>query len=82
MPDTAFPVLSYHQQRLLRCRRALIAWLRRWGAYGLVLGLVLTVGTNAPLAVLAGALGALVLPLAHLAQAAVARPGLDTALAL
>lgn len=82
MPDAAFPVLSYHQQRLLRCRRVLTAWLRRWGAYGLVLGLVLTVGTNAPLAVLAGALGALVLPLAHLAQAAVARPGLDTALAL
>lgn len=61
--------LDYHRQRQLRCRRAVLAWLRRWGAYLGMAGVLLAAGSNSPGAVLAGALGALVLPLLHGVQA-------------
>jgi hypothetical protein len=62
-PPATTPIMSYHQQRMRRCRVALAAWLHRWGAYVVATGLLLAVGADSPLAVLGAAVGALVLPL-------------------
>lgn len=67
-PARSAPRLTYHQQRQLRCRRAVLVWLRRWGAYLGMAGVLLAAGSNSPLAVLVAALGALAAPLLHVVQ--------------
>jgi hypothetical protein len=60
--STIRPV-DYDRMRMLRFRAALLAFLRRWGAYLLIGLLAFSAQTNAPLAIAAGLASMLVQPL-------------------
>ena len=65
------PTLDYPALRQRWCRLALLAFVRRWGVYGLVLMAVVGAGSNSPLDSVAALAAWVVLPLFQ----AAARPG-------
>lgn len=55
--------MDYHAMRMRHARGSLVAWLKRWGLWLLTAAALLVMGSNDPLALLAGLPVALALPL-------------------
>ena len=80
--DTAPIAIDYTAMRMLRFRRALRDFFRRWGLYVLIAAVVFGAGSNAPLAVVAGAASLLLWPLRAAAEQGLAIVPMTLAYAL